>query len=286
MDNDLLLATISPELLRPQWIKIETIKYARPHNRNAMAVFESNAEDGAQTGTIQTVEELMEAVSALESGDVDTLTLIGEYETLREVRDDFSLAGRVQNHVESGDLTLLVSEDVSGSIHTDGQTAESVVTASSETVTIQTSDRTDVATVESHLDSLVDNSDEFPLRTAAYDSLRDELASQFGEEFSAHFEEAYENHDFSGSVDEVMVLLLLAAYNQEELYQVSRVGENTGVASTATFSRKKSELEEAGIVETEKVSADVGRPRQRLVYSGTEVASSPMEVLGVAAQEV
>ena len=37
------------------------------------------------------------------------------------------------------------------------------------------------------------------------------------------------------------------------------------LASRATFSRKKTAFEEMGLIETEKVSIDVGRPRQRLV---------------------
>ena len=36
------------------------------------------------------------------------------------------------------------------------------------------------------------------------------------------------------------------------------------IASKATFSRTKTRLEDAGIIDTEKVPIDVGRPRLRL----------------------
>jgi DNA-binding MarR family transcriptional regulator len=42
-------------------------------------------------------------------------------------------------------------------------------------------------------------------------------------------------------------------------------GEDTGVASKATFSRVKTRLEDRDLIETEKVPIDVGRPRLRLV---------------------
>ena len=48
------------------------------------------------------------------------------------------------------------------------------------------------------------------------------------------------------------------------LYDISRWGEDVGVASKATFSRAKSRLEDAALIRTEKVPIDVGRPRLRL----------------------
>jgi DNA-binding MarR family transcriptional regulator len=62
----------------------------------------------------------------------------------------------------------------------------------------------------------------------------------------------------------VTVSLLVAARNRELLYDISRWGEDVGLASKATFSRTKSQLEERGLLDTEKVPIDVGRPRLRL----------------------
>ena len=43
------------------------------------------------------------------------------------------------------------------------------------------------------------------------------------------------------------------------------MGRNAGIASKATFSRAKSALEDADLIETEKVPLDIGRPRLRLM---------------------
>ncbi|RJX46853.1 hypothetical protein DP106_15410, partial [Halonotius pteroides] len=65
-------------------------------------------------------------------------------------------------------------------------------------------------------------------------------------------------------LDEVTVSLLVAARNGDLLYDISRWGEDVGIASKATFSRTKTRMEESGVIETEKVPIDVGRPRLRL----------------------
>jgi hypothetical protein len=54
-------------------------------------------------------------------------------------------------------------------------------------------------------------------------------------------------------LDEVTISLLVAAKNRELLYDISRWGEDIGLASKATFSRTKTRLEDNGLIETEKV---------------------------------
>jgi len=56
----------------------------------------------------------------------------------------------------------------------------------------------------------------------------------------------------------------VAARNGDLLYDISRWGEDVGIASKATFSRTKTRMEESGVIATEKVPIDVGRPRLRL----------------------
>jgi hypothetical protein len=67
-----------------------------------------------------------------------------------------------------------------------------------------------------------------------------------------------------GGLDEVTVSLLVAAKNDVLLYDISKWGEDVGIASKATFSRTKTRLEDLGVIDTEKVPIDVGRPRLRL----------------------
>ncbi|WP_436926043.1 hypothetical protein [Halosimplex amylolyticum] len=74
---------------------------------------------------------------------------------------------------------------------------------------------------------------------------------------------AAESSDLT-SLDEVSVALIAAALSGALNYEISSWGEEMNVASKATFSRRKKELEEQGVIVTERVRVDVGRPRQRL----------------------
>ena len=59
-----------------------------------------------------------------------------------------------------------------------------------------------------------------------------------------------------------------------------RACEDAGIGSSATFTRIKRELTDAGLVETEPVSQPVGRPRQRLVARGALAdGASPSEAV-------
>uniref|UniRef100_UPI000A78D6B4 transcriptional regulator TbsP domain-containing protein n=1 Tax=Halococcus thailandensis TaxID=335952 RepID=UPI000A78D6B4 len=70
------------------------------------------------------------------------------------------------------------------------------------------------------------------------------------------------------------------------LYDISRWGEDAGVASKATFSRKKTQLEEQGLLETEKVPIDVGRPRLRLLLGEERLREADADELASVAHEM
>jgi predicted transcriptional regulator len=80
--------------------------------------------------------------------------------------------------------------------------------------------------------------------------------------------------------------LLVAARHGEMLYDLSKWGEDTGVASKATFSRMKTHLERQGIIETEKVPIDVGRPRLRLLLGDERLREADVEKLASVAREM
>jgi hypothetical protein len=69
--------------------------------------------------------------------------------------------------------------------------------------------------------------------------------------------------------DEVALAILAGAKREVQLFELSTWGEDVGLASRATFSRVKIALEDRGVIETEKIPIDVGRPRQRLVLANT-----------------
>lgn len=69
------------------------------------------------------------------------------------------------------------------------------------------------------------------------------------------------------SLDAVSVALVAAAQSGALSYDLGKWAEETGVASKATISRRKTTLETNGVIYTEKVPVEVGRPRQRLLLA-------------------
>jgi DNA-binding transcriptional ArsR family regulator len=131
--------------------------------------------------------------------------------------------------------------------------------------------------------------EEFPLRTPARSEILSTLEQELGADTATDLER------FLGSVetargdgdglDEVTISLLVAARNGKLLYDISKWGEDIGLASKATFSRTKTRLEETGLIDTEKVPIDVGRPRLRLVLGSGDLAEAEVAELAAAAQE-
>lgn len=114
------------------------------------------------------------------------------------------------------------------------------------------------------------DTDHFPLRTPPLAAVRESLASEFGPEFRADFdavrsttERGHDPREF----DPALVALCLGAHYERLHYDVSGWGAEIGLASKATFSRKKGHLEDLGVLTTEQVSTRTGRPRQRLLLT-------------------
>ncbi|PSQ37416.1 hypothetical protein BRD05_00685, partial [Halobacteriales archaeon QS_9_70_65] len=78
----------------------------------------------------------------------------------------------------------------------------------------------------------------------------------------------------------------VAAKNEDLLYDISKWGEDIGIASKATFSRTKSRLEETGLIDTEKVPIDVGRPRLRLKLGDERLEGTDNGQLASVAQSM
>jgi hypothetical protein len=87
-------------------------------------------------------------------------------------------------------------------------------------------------------------------------------------------------------LDEVTISLLVAAKNGELLYDISKWGEDIGLASKATFSRTKTQLEDRGLIDTEKVPIDVGRPRLRLKLGDDRLTEADADELASVAQSL
>lgn len=95
-------------------------------------------------------------------------------------------------------------------------------------------------------------------------TMRTQLGESVAEDFTTIVQAAETATPARSALDGVTISLLAAANNDTLLYDLNRWGEDVGLASKATFSRTKTRLTDAGLVETEKVPIDIGRPRLRL----------------------
>ena len=213
----------------------------------------------------ETIEAVVDALEEDRDGTVDLFAREGP---LRAVFEDFLVASRAADHVADGHLRirtlpervgneLVVTDDELGAIVSAGGTHGLLIA-------------TDAEFVEASRRGLRERWSEatpYSLRTPPLSAVRSGLEDTLGGETTADFDRmlaSMETARGEDGVDEVTLSLLAAARNEQLLYDVSKWGEDVGLASKATISRTKSRLEEAGLLATEKVPIEVGRPRLRL----------------------
>jgi hypothetical protein len=232
------------------------------------AVLDDVAGDGLAMGlSTGGVEGLLDVLG--ESDDPPTVRLLATESVLKTVTSDFTVAGTAADLVAAGVLSLRTTEErLDGPLLCTDEAVVSVVSTDEHAAGLVTRDETFVEAARTGYTEQWDDADEFRLRTPPLSRVHETLGDEFGPNVRADFERmrtALGTQRGDGEIDEVVVSLLAAAKNEQLLYDISTWGEHVGVASRATFSRKKATLEEGGLIDTEKVPIDVGRPRLRLL---------------------
>jgi len=232
------------------------------------AVLDDVAGDGLAMGlSTGGVEGLLDVLG--ESDDPPTVRLLATESVLKTVTSDFTVAGTAADLVVAGVLSLRTTEErLDGPLLCTDEAVVSVVSTDEHAAGLVTRDETFVEAARTGYAEQWDDADEFRLRTPPLSRVHETLGDEFGPDVRADFERmrtALGTQRGDGEIDEVVVSLLAAAKNEQLLYDISTWGEHVGVASRATFSRKKATLEEGGLIDTEKVPIDVGRPRLRLL---------------------
>ena len=207
----------------------------------------------------ETVEGLVRAVGA----GSPSVRLLADPAVLKTVADDFSVAGRMANRVESGELEIRRHDGGTNALVATGSSVAAVVRGNDCAAGLVTDDDGVVEDTEARLAEAWADADAYDLQAPSLDRVRETLEAELGRPTADDFD-AILSSDAGGAVDEVTISLLAAAKNGELLYDISKWGEDVGIASKATFSRTKTRMEEQGVIETEKVPIDVGRPRLRL----------------------
>jgi hypothetical protein len=202
--------------------------------------------------------------------DLPDLRVLATPDVLKAAVDDFILASQAADLIEEGTLSLRTTTDVARNLLliSDEQVV-TVVTLDDELTGLHSTDDDFVDTVRTTFMDEWDAGEEFKLRTPPLSRVRETLREEFGEDVEDNFMSMLKSVETvpgeEDELDEVVIALLVAANNEELLYDISKWGEDTGVASKATFSRMKTRLVERGLIDTEKVPIDVGRPRLQLV---------------------
>ena len=233
----------------------------------------------------ETIDALVNTLDRLESPP--PVRLLSPERPLKSVMDDFLVASTAADLIEAGILSLRVTDDhlVNSLVVTDDAVV-SLVTASDATAGLTTQDGSFVSETVTFYEEMWETASEFTLRTPPLSRVRSTLAAEISEEARADFDTVLDSVSTASGdgLDEVTISLLVAARNRELLYDISKWGEDVGLASKATFSRTKTQLEDQGLLDTEKVPIEVGRPRLRLVPGDSSPDAADIEELTRHAQ--
>lgn len=226
-----------------------------------------------------------------EKENVDEVRVLASEDTLKDVMNDFLVASSVSELIEEGVLELLSTADEScRSLVLVGDTDLMSFVDVGNMGALSSDDDEIVTNADDLFESMWEDGNDFRIRTPPASVVRETLRDEIGEETQEDFEGilgVLETAKGDGDgLDEITVALLAAARNEVLLYDISKWGEDSGVASKATFSRKKTELEDRGLIDTENVPIDIGRPRLRLKFEDETLHDASLEELVETAKEV
>lgn len=234
----------------------------------------------------EAVERLVWVLDDLD--DPPSVRLLARDGVLKTAMGDFIVASTAADFIEGGTLTMRTTDGTGMSpLLVDEARVISVVTAGGRVAGLVTDDDEFVESARKEYGSAWDEAESYHLRTPPLSQVRETMNEAFGPEMLGDFDDVLASLDTArgddGGLDEVTISLLVAAKNEELLYNISKWGEDTGVASKATFSRTKTQLEEMGLIDTTKVPIDVGRPRLRLLLGDDRLMDADADELAAVA---
>jgi hypothetical protein len=236
------------------------------------------------------IEELINVATQYD-GDLPTLRMLAESGTLKDVMEDFIVASNAADLVDAGTLSLRTTDDVpSNSLLVTDEVVIALVTADDRVGGLTADDEEFVSEAYDSYTAQFEDASKFSLRTPPLSRVRDTLGDEISSDAQQDFDEVLSSMETArgdgDGLDEVTISLLVAAKNEALLYDISKWGEDVGIASKATFSRTKTKLEDMGLIGTEKVPIDVGRPRLRLKLANDDLRNAETDQLASAAQSL
>ncbi len=249
---------------------------------------------GAASGEVFVInpsKETLEAlIETLDGSSGVTVRLLAEGRVLKDTLEDFLVGSVAADLIEQDRLELRQHDSEANTLVVTSERAVAVVVVDGQVAGLVDDDEAFVAALDDELRRLWEEADGYALRTPAISRVRESLVSDIGTETAGDFDDVLASLETArgdgDGLDEVTVSLLVAAKNEELLYDISKWGEDVGIASKATFSRTKTRLEEMGLLDTEKVPIDVGRPRLRLVLGNDRLKNASSREIASVAQSL
>ncbi len=240
--------------------------------------------------TEATIQSVIEVATTFD-GELPTVWMLADERAIKATMEDFLVASKAADLIESGILSVRVLEETAAnSLLISSESVLALVEAGDRIAALTTEDDEFVAQARETYTQQWEAAESFHLRTPPISRVRQTLAADISETAREDFdavlgglETARGNGD---GLDEVTVSLLVAAKNEILLYDISKWGEDVGIASKATFSRTKTKLEDNGLIATEKVPIDVGRPRLRLQLGDERLQGAAADELAEISQEL
>lgn len=218
-----------------------------------------------------------------------TVHLLVRESVFKGVRDDFLIASLAAELDNEGILSIRTTDAETTPLLITDEAVVSVVSSGDQVAGLTLDDAEFVASAHEQWNDQWENAEDVSLRTPGRRQVIDTLSGEFGSAVASDFQTilgSLATARGDDEVDKVVVALLAAAKNEELLYDISKWGEDVGLASKATFSRMKTNLEQRGLIETEKVPIDIGRPRLRLVLGNDQLREADSEDIASVAQSL
>ncbi|MES3517951.1 MAG: DUF5821 family protein [Natronomonas sp.] len=234
--------------------------------------------------TTATIDAVVEALDTLDTLQIRILA--GE-STLSKLNGAFELRARLAKHAGSGRLSLHRYDGSTNTLLVDRDAVVLFSDIGDETIEVR----------KAHSQFLTDKYEQFcteacaatrvDLDTPSITRIRSTLSDALGTDPAEEFDRVLRLLPDCADSDAATVALLVAGRHEKLYGDLSTWGEALGVASNATFSRKKTELiEEHGLIETEAISRDVGRPPLRLRPADTSLRDASVDDLADLAKSV
>ena len=220
-----------------------------------------------------------------------TVRLFASEAALKDLMDDFLVASAVADLLAEGTLSVRTLDTVpNNALLLSPESVVSLVEGPEGVAGLTTTAADFVGSTYDHYNQRWQAASEFSLRTPPRSRVVETLEAEIDPDVAADFEAVLNSLDSArgdgDGLDEVTISLLVAARNGELLYDISKWGEDVGLASKATFSRTKTRLEDNGLIDTEKVPIDVGRPRLRLMPGDSRLEEADIDEVATVATEL